>query len=103
MMKLQIPKVDMKLLPTIVIGAVIGLIAYSYITKQKILAASGRAANHYFSGEVNYYPGLEVIGPDAQTQNYLKTNVVPNMTDGFPPSILRHGVNAIFRENLETG
>ena len=100
---MNLPKVDQKTAIMLGVGAIAGVVVYSMLKGKNIFSsANTRAARHYFGGEVNYYPGLETIGPDAQTQNYLKTNVVPTSTD-FPPSVIKNGINAIFRENLETG
>lgn len=100
----KIPKVDTKTAMLLGAGAVIALVGYSVLKGKNILSfnTNARAARQYFSGEVNYYPGLETIGPDVQTQTYLKHNVVPNQTNGFPPSVIKNAVNPIFRENLET-
>lgn len=100
---MNIPKIDTKTAMLLGAGALIAVVGLSMYKGKNVLSANTRAARQYFSGEVNYYPGLETIGPDAQTQNYLKTNVVPNQTNGFPPSVIKNGINAIFRENLETG
>ena len=103
---MKLPKLGLNqgMLPTLAIGGIVGVILYTLLNKggAPVSSSYARAANSFFAGETTYYPGSENYGADAQGFNYLRTNVVPNMTS-FPPASIKNGINAIFRENLETG
>ena len=102
---MKLPSLNQAMLPTLAIGGIVGVILYTMISKPStpvMSSAYARAANGFFAGETTYYPGAEVYGADAQGYHYLKTNVIPTNT-GYPPHVIKNGINAIWRENLETG